>query len=493
MKTTSKLAFAFGLTLTATSWSSTLQNEVLSQMRGTRNIIENHLDQNNCSMKLSEINKTLEDVNSVNWTVFKNKNNTSNLIKSMFYSRLSLRNKLFSMSSSRAVDKACENEVRRAIVGFRFLEEYTAKVSGYEDDVEVFQGAEPYLLVNPKFKEFKLQSGDILISRGNAIVSAAIAQIGEQDGHFSHAALVYIDPATNKTYAIEAHIEIGNDVRPIEDGYLKDGKVRAVVYRQKDPVLAAQAAKLAFDRISAAKNSGERIMYNFAMDLENEAQLFCSQVPYIAYKNGSHGEFVMGKQYQTTFGMKNKTFLNNIGVTVSHTFAPSDVELDSQLELVAEWRDLGRAHQTHRKDAVVNRIYEWMEQGTNFDLSKKRMDAALVKFLRDMPLLNNLVKGSVAPNITKPALKTMMVLNDVGDKMLDDLIEAYTAKLDKTGIPMNQTEMIQALEEAKKADVKRYQVYKSWERQHPSCSGEGDMCLDRPERPHFIDFFVVAK
>lgn len=142
---------------------------------------------------------------------------------------------------------------------------------------------------------------------------------------------------------------------------------------------------------------------------------------------------------------------------------------------------------------MVNRIYEWMEQGTNFDLSKKRMDAALVKFLRDMPLLNNLVKGSVAPNITKPALKTMMVLNDVGDKMLDDLIEAYTAKLDKTGIPMNQTEMIQALEEAKKADVKRYQVYKSWERQHPSCSGEGDMCLDRPERPHFIDFFVVAK
>lgn len=493
MKAIAKTVFAASLASGIIANASLLQDEILSQMSISRNIIEKELDQHNCASKLSLINKTLEDVNSVDWSAFKNKKNSGNLIKAMFYARLSLRNKLFLMSKSKPVEKLCENEVRRAIVGFRFLEEYTAKISGFEDDVEVFQGSEPYLLLNPKFSEFKLQSGDILISRGNAIVSAAIAQIGEQDGHFSHAAMVYIDPTTNKIYALEAHIEIGNDVRPIEDGYYKDGKVRAIVYRQKDPILAARAAKLAYDRISEAKNLGERIMYNFAMDLKNEKQLFCSQVPYMAYKNASENEFIMGKQYQTTFGMKNKTFLNNIGVTVEHTFAPSDIELDSQLELVAEWRDLGRAHQTHRKDAVVNRIYEWMEQGMNFDLSKKQMEAALVKFLRDMPLLNNLVKGSVAPNITKPALKTMMVLNYIGDKMLDDLIESYSKKMSVTGIPMSQTEMIQALEKAKIADLKRYQVYKAWQRQHPSCSGEGDLCMDRPDKPHFIDFFVLAK
>lgn len=493
MKTSAGIKFVLGMLVSTSCLATSLQSELVGKMQSSRNIIENELDRSNCAVKLSEINNMLENTNSVNWNLFKGKKNTSNIIKSMFYSRLSLRQKLFALSTEQAVDKACENEVRRAIVDFRLLEEFIAKVSGYDADVDVLKGSEPYLLVNPKYAQFKLQSGDILISRGNAMVSAAIAQIGEQDGHFSHAAMVYIDPVTRKIYAIEAHIEIGNDVRPIEDGYYKDGKVRAIVYRQKNPVLARQAAELAYQKISAAKNAGQRIMYNFAMDLSNENLLFCSQVPYMAYKHASDGQFVLGKQYQTTFGMKNKTFLNNIGVTVEHTFAPSDVELDSQLELVAEWRDLGRTHQANRKDAVVNRIYEWMEQGFNFDLSKKQFEAALVKFLRDMPLLNNIVKDSVAPNITKPALATMMVLNYVGDKMLDDLIESYSKKIDATGIPMSQTEMIQALEGAKKQDLKRYEIHKTWKSQHPSCNGEGDMCLDEPEKPHFIDFFVAKK
>lgn len=483
------LLFSLGLLLSLSSVASDLQRDLLSQMKDSRDRITNHLNTENCATELSKLNRNYENIKSVDWSRYKGKRNTANLIKSMFYTRLEVRKKLFKMGQFKPVDKLCENEIRRSIVALRFLEEYTAKVSGFEDEVDVFKGAEPYLLINPKFKEFKLQTGDILISRGNAVVSAAIAQIGEQDGHFSHAALIYIEPDTKKVYAIEAHIEIGSDVEPIEKGYLTDGKVRAIVYRQKDPVLAYKAARIAYETVLAGKKNKKPILYNFAMNLDDESQLFCSQIPYMAYKYASGGQFIMGRDYMTTFGMKNKTFINNIGVNVSKTFSPSDTELDHQLELVAEWRDLGRAHQTHRKDVVVNRIYQWMEEGHNFDLSKKSFEVMLINVVRAMPLFNLVLKGKVSDSVTTPALKTMMVLNYVGDKMLDDLIVKYTAFLEQTGYPMTLDDMKLALEKARVEDLNRLHRHQMWKKDHPQCTPEGDMCLDEPERPHFIDFF----
>jgi hypothetical protein len=55
----------------------------------------------------------------------------------------------------------------------------------------------------------RIHSGDILVSRGGAPVSALIARGNDYPGNFSHVALVYIDPDSHVPRVIEAHIERG--------------------------------------------------------------------------------------------------------------------------------------------------------------------------------------------------------------------------------------------------------------------------------------------
>ena len=58
-----------------------------------------------------------------------------------------------------------------------------------------------------KIFDIEVHSGDLLVSRGGAEVSALISRGNDCPGNFSHVALIYIDPKFNKPYLIEAHIE----------------------------------------------------------------------------------------------------------------------------------------------------------------------------------------------------------------------------------------------------------------------------------------------
>src|SRR5690606_19903363 len=105
--------------------------------------------------------------------------------------------------------------------------------------------ATPWALV----QGVKLHSGDILVSRGGAATSALIARGNDFPGNFSHVALVHVDEPTRKVSVIEAHIESGVGVRPIE-AYLTETKLRILVLRVRadlpqlkaDPQLPHQAA-----------------------------------------------------------------------------------------------------------------------------------------------------------------------------------------------------------------------------------------------------------
>jgi len=52
-----------------------------------------------------------------------------------------------------------------------------------------------------------VHSGDLLVSRGGAEVSALISRGNDFPGNFSHVALIYVEETTQTPYLIEAHIE----------------------------------------------------------------------------------------------------------------------------------------------------------------------------------------------------------------------------------------------------------------------------------------------
>lgn len=448
-------------------------------------------DNASCENTLGSLNKTLTNIHPSIFDLNKAKKDGKEIIKQIFSTRLELRKTLKKMSAQGAVSKSCENEFRRAFRIGRFAEEYIAALAGFNKEVDVLKGDEPYFLKSPDFpKDFKVQSGDIFISRGNAYVSAAIARIGEEDGQFSHAAIAYVNPVDKKTYMIEAHIEIGSDVAPIDEKYTQDGKVRVVVFRHKNKALAERAAYEAYKATYEPLKKGQPVLYDFGMVLDDESKLFCSEIPYMAYKRASNGNYLMGAKYRTTFDLKHNTFLRGIGITEKSTLSPTDIELDTDLELVAEWRDLANINKTHRKDAVLAKMYEWMEkEGIKLDVSSKVAFAHFVVLTRKMPLIGNLLKNSIATNVTASIVEQMTTMDLVAEKMLDDLISYEGQFVAKNGRGMTYTEMLSALDSLRKEDEERKIYYDQWKMVNPTVANSEASPM-APEAPRYMQYLV---
>jgi hypothetical protein len=482
--------------------------DLSAEVQKVKSFIKNEMNRDNCGTHLSELKATIDHVTPRYFDIPKAKAEAKSIVKELFLTRIALADKLREMSKSKPVDDQCIKYVRESVRASRYIEEYLAKLAGFNADVDVLEGDEPYLLVNPKFgtpKDFKLQSGDIVISRGNAIVSAAIARIGDVDGHFSHAAMAYVDedgkygkPGT--TYMIEAHLEIGTDVADIEQKYKHDGKVRAIVYRQKDPMLAKKAAQLAYDTAMVGVKANRRIPYDFNMEMDptNTKKIFCSKVPLTFYYLASNGTFLLGDQYMTTFTMENRDFLTGIGVSATKTFSPSDVEYDGKLELVAEWRDLGATYMANRKDAVLYQLFDWMEKdGYTFNRSRVASKALLLYTARQIPVLGDILLGEQLSRDVKPlTLRTMFVMDFVGDKMLDDLIEEYNAFEKKEGFAPTFNQMKDLVTRVRDADLVREAAWLQWRSENPDFNSESEQQGDHfmpppgnmPEKPHFIHY-----
>ncbi len=200
----------------------------------------------------------------------------------------------------------------------------------------IFEKKWPFSSLNTRFKpnwnfEKDLESGDIVLSRGTAFTTAAIARVAEISGHYSHIGIVYRDVegkfelyneangqtvywqarALNKVsivdgtgsvvsmdqvrvrnvqpgsgikgqlYIVESLVNHGLQITPLE-AYLADPKTRFMTLRLKNlssnprytplNVVASKAAELLVQR--AAR---EKVCYNFTMNMNDNSCLFCTQ------------------------------------------------------------------------------------------------------------------------------------------------------------------------------------------------------------------------
>ncbi|MEP7254582.1 MAG: YiiX/YebB-like N1pC/P60 family cysteine hydrolase [Ferruginibacter sp.] len=208
----------------------------------------------------------------------------------------------------------------------------------------------------------EVHSGDLLVSRGGAEVSALISRGNDYPGNFSHVALIYIDDRSNQPYLIEAHIEKGVAVASIAQ-YENDKKLRFMVMRPRadlpqilaDPLLPQKAAKKMFDE------AGKRhIPYDFKMNFHDSSALFCSEVASYAYRK--YGIQIW--EYPSTISSQGVVnWLHDFGVENFITQMPSDLEYDPQLAVVAEWRDPETLFKDHLDNAVMDALLEKANKG----------------------------------------------------------------------------------------------------------------------------------
>ena len=208
----------------------------------------------------------------------------------------------------------------------------------------------------------EIRSGDILVSRGGYPTSALIARGNDYAGNFSHVALVHVDAESKEISVIEAHIEVGVTVSTFEE-YLADRKLRVMLLRPRrdippilrDSVLPHRAATVMLQRARAG-----HIPYDFTMDYEDPAKLFCSEVAAQAYL--SQGvRLWMGISTLSRPGLR--AWLASFGVKHFETQEPSDLEYDPQLAVVAEWRDAASLFDDHIDNAVTDVMLEGAERG----------------------------------------------------------------------------------------------------------------------------------
>jgi hypothetical protein len=202
-----------------------------------------------------------------------------------------------------------------------------------------------------------VHSGDLLVSRGGAEVSAFISRGNDYPGNFSHVALLYVDRESNTPYFIEAHIEKGVAIATAEE-YLSDRKLRFMVLRprsdlpqlEEDPMLPHYAAEAAF-----RESNSRHIPYDFKMNFYDSSAMFCSEVGSFAYRQ--HG-LQLWQAESTISSRGTADWLNAFGVENFVTQMPSDLEYDPQLSLVAEWCDPQTLLKDHIDNAVMDALLE---------------------------------------------------------------------------------------------------------------------------------------
>jgi Permuted papain-like amidase enzyme, YaeF/YiiX, C92 family len=222
-----------------------------------------------------------------------------------------------------------------------------------------------------------VHSGDLLVSRGGAEVSAFISRGNDYPGNFSHVALMYIDEASKIPYLIEAHIEKGVAVSSVAD-YVKDKKLRFMVLRPRfdlqqlktDSMLPQKAARYAMNE--AAKR---HIPYDFKMNYDDSSAMFCSEVGSYAYrKNGLQ----LWKAVSTISSPGVESWLQSFGVEHFVTQMPADLEYDPQLTIVAEWKDEQTLFKDHLDNAVMDALLAEADKGKEIGYNSWKLPVARV-------------------------------------------------------------------------------------------------------------------
>lgn len=362
----------------------------------------NGLTYQNCASTLGEIYSDLYKIKPESFDIPSAQKNFKEITKTLFLARAALRDRLrdFPIKASADPEDPCISRTRDIFRLSRFLEDYLGEmflgVKPFEEGKDpeafgTFTGEAPWLLKTPQHSEITLRSGDVIISRGNAFTSAAIARITKIDSQFSHVAFIYIEGDTSgKAYTLEqalampnvlvleAHIEIGSTIRTLKE-YLADGNARNVLFRYKDAQVAHQAAKWthqfmvnytdrAYKRrflhippteMFLPKNHPDfHVPYDFKMDMSNTKEVFCSEVAGMGFA----AQKVNLPLYPSLITpAKDNALVKSLGITTQRIYAPGDTELDTRFEMIAEWRDYRKVQSLRYKDAVLVAMFDWMQ------------------------------------------------------------------------------------------------------------------------------------
>ncbi len=418
---------------------------------------------------LGQVYDVLYDVNFDRYDVHELAKSAPELMRAIFELRIGLHEQITEWYKRGFMSLGAQAAVRNVFRVARYATDVLGELNcGYtqlapdEKTERAFRGTKLNTLVNPAFgtgEDVPFQAGDLLLMRGMHHNSAAIARIGDVDSQFSHIAIIHMDE-DGKLWVVESLIEKGATISSLDDA-LHHGVGRCVIFRHSNAAFARLAAAEIHDVVKRSRErGGRRIWYDFSMKLTGYKELFCSKLVRQAFDLASKGK-VMLPTFTTRFDMKNRDFIERIGVRTKETFAPADIELEPHFDLVAEWRDYRVTSRLRLQDLLMDKLFEWMDQyGFRFheDFSIRLIGI----FGRLSSRLSDRTKALIAevfpevpPNMWRSTIQAVTMLHKTAEPLLADLRALEQQSIDRYGRPMHAREVFEHLERVRQAAMGR--------------------------------------
>ncbi|MFP5458705.1 MAG: YiiX/YebB-like N1pC/P60 family cysteine hydrolase [Bacteriovoracia bacterium] len=448
-----------GLSLPLTSFAQS-SSDVRPMLR---DVMEN-LRVSNCVEKLEKIEKTFVALKPADYLQELSAQKAESLGKEIWDFKLKIHDQLRAFHRSDRLTRECANAYRGAFRAVRYAEdlvqEHQLRINPDKVEFPAVAWVEdnPHVKRNPRFEKFNLKtdlkSGDVILTRGNAYTSSAIASLGEFDTQFSHLSLVYIDK-DGKAWTVEAHIEVGSFVRPLED-HIRDNNFRTMIFRHDDEKLAAKAAEYIFKKVKAASDSTGNILYDFGFSMEESEKLFCSEIVSHAFAVAS-GDKLQLPMFKSRLLLRKESFVRDIGITAAESFIPADMEIDPRFDIIAEWRDANRVKDSLEKDAVLQAMYRWVDDyGYKMNQASSRQSLIYRNVawpMRRVPFLKKYFKDKLPLNMSRELIGYFGVLEGVGELLHKELTAQNQKSIEERGLPLLREEMDKVLDEFRLKDL----------------------------------------
>ena len=379
---------------------------------------------------------------------------TTRLTQALFDFRITLTDRLKDLSRHGEPDPACVRAVIRTLRHARFVEELLAE--WYLDRTPaggpfpVLDGPRPFLMIPPGHSGYSPRSGDILLARNDSFVSATIARISDEEGQFSHAALVHVDQG-GEVWVLESLIKGGVVATPWEQ-WIAHPPVRVLVKRHRDPTAGAQAADWLHRWIARRTESGAApAPYDFLMNFADASEFSCSELVQFAFRESSDGKIQVPRFASSLGELAKQRFIQVLGIRQPAIYSPSDFEPDPDLVTVAEWRDYARTARTRLQDAILTSLFHWMtEQG--YELTYQGLTQGLGNLYWEVLRPAGIGTGAAPANMTRGFFQNMLALRSVTRGLEQHLAGQDRRHRQATGWGLDYKAMLSSLEELRRRD-----------------------------------------
>jgi hypothetical protein len=452
----------FGHLIVLWTLSSTLAFAgIRDQLKGSVDV----LSAENCVVPAKNISQVLNALDADDFKKELKEKNHDLLLNELWDFKLTIHNKLRSFYKDDELSRDCSDAIRGTLWSIRMTEDvlHDDLYRNYKDSIKFpdnsFGENNVHVRKNPKLGSFELKSelrsGDIILSRGNAYTSAAISNLGEFDTQFSHMSVVYKDPA-GELWTIEAHIEVGSFVRPLQD-HIDDKNFRSMVFRFDDEEIAARAAEFIYKKVKKASDSTGNIRYDFAFDSDNNEELFCSEVASYAFDVASEGKVKL-PMFPSSLIKRKVEFVRLLGLKPDMSFIPADIEVDPRFTVVSEWRDAAKVQNNLEMDAILQSMFQWHDAYGYRLKQASSKDSLLYRNvawpLRRVPFLKKYFIDKLPLNMSRSLAGYFGVLNTVGE-LLQKRLKAEDEKITlERGLPLMKNEKYEYLESVRTEESK---------------------------------------